>query len=126
MTQSERNERLAKAVEDGMDSVVEFYIPEPPASYCFFTLDGDSDLTVVYEDRVAGEMNYLVNLDAVVSGLLQTLTRESGQTADEKPDDISTLKSLARRFQSIAARLSQEASRREGERWGATTVSRLM
>jgi hypothetical protein len=81
---------------------------------------------VVYEDRVGGETNYLINLDDVVGGLLQTLANESRQTANEKPDDISTLKSLARRFQFIAARLSREASRREDERWGATTVGRLM
>lgn len=115
MNQVERIEGLVNAFETGEDYRVEFNTPEPSAPHCFFSLDGDSDLTVVYEDYIAGEKCYEINLDEAVRRLLDTFAEESQVTLRENPEDVSTLKTLALRFQFLAARLLREARQREAK-----------
>ncbi len=117
-TQVRPNAGPPVAVQTGLDEVVEFQIPEPGTPDCFFSLGedpGSADLVVVVDDFVAGETEYHIDFDEVVDGLLETFAEESPATFQGKLDDAAKLKRLAQRFQSVGARLLQEARRREVE-----------
>jgi len=106
---------LPTALESGLDEAVEFRVPQQSSLHCFFALDGSADLIVVMDDCVSGETEHLVNFDNVVESLLQTFTEQPPGTIREKMEDIASLRTLAVRFQSVAARLVQEAGKRERE-----------
>ncbi len=101
---------LMNALEDGLDCVVEFQTPEPVSTQCFFSIDAGGDLTVVYEDLVAGETAYQIDFDDVVRDLLDAFSQAPPAN---RAEEARLLRRLAGRFEGVAGRLAREAAARD-------------
>jgi hypothetical protein len=108
-----RRTQLPVALETRIDEAVEFRLPEPEAHVCAFSLTGQADLVVMVDDFAAGAGEYPINLDDAVDGLLEVFADEPPATPRARAEDAALLRALARRLQSVAARLSREAAKRE-------------
>lgn len=97
-------------LEDGLDCVVAFQTPEPLSTQCFFSFEEGSDLTVIYDDLIAGETAYQIDFDEVVQELLESFSEEPPVNRSE---EARRLRLLARRFENVAGRLLREAAERE-------------
>ena len=115
--QGEQSVQLPIALETGLDEAVEFQIPEPDSPDCFFSFSGHSDVPdlVVVGDFVGGQTEYRIDFDDAVDNLIEALANEEPTTLQENLDDIAMLKALAKKFQSVAARLTEEARKREAQ-----------
>ena len=116
--QREQATQLPIALETGLDEAVEFQIPEPDSLDCFFSLSGHSDvpdLLLVVHDFVRGQTEYRIDFDDAVDNLIDALANETPTSLQEDLDDIAMLKALAKRFESVAARLTEEARKREAQ-----------
>ncbi len=117
-SRAQQNRYVSSSATTGVDEMVEFHIPEMLPPHYFFALDkgeDKADLILVTDDFIGGETEHRIDLDEAVGCLLQTFEEEPPVTLKERLDDVATLRTLARRFQSIASRLLQEARRRESE-----------
>jgi len=122
-TQKEQVARLPITLETGIDEAVEFQIPEPASRVCFFSLGRHSDLgdlVLVVNDFVVGQIEYRIDFDDVVENLLGAFANERPTTLQGNLDDVAMLRALAKRFQSVAARLTEAARKREA-RFGIRT-----